>query len=75
MYQDQSSNYVATGTAKELQAAGITINGKPVDVLAVSILHRFGMLDIIGVGPKPARGKAPAVYGIKHSATVEFKKD
>lgn len=52
------------GTAKDFEAAGIELNGLPVDSVALSVLAKFKVVRVVGKADKAAdqRGKASAIY-------------
>ncbi len=65
-----------TGTAKQMQAAGVTVNGSAVDAVGLSIMHRYGVAKVVGKADKGehVRGRAGAIYHLqgKPGFKVEF---
>lgn len=65
-----------TGTAKQMQSAGVTVNGSAVDAVGLSIMHRYGVAKVVGKADKGAniRGRAGAIYHLqgKPGFKVEF---
>lgn len=65
-----------TGTAKQMQASGVTVNGYAVDAVGLSIMHRYGIAKVIGKAEKGehVRGRAGAIYHLqgKPGFKVEF---
>ncbi len=65
-----------TGTAKQMQTAGVTVNGSTVDAVGLSIMHRYGVAKVVGKAEKNehVRGRAGAIYHLqgKPGFKVEF---
>lgn len=51
-----------TGTARQFEEQEITLNGNKLTQIAVNLLAQHGLIEVIGEGPKPARGKTPKLY-------------
>ncbi len=66
-----------TGTAKQMQAAGVTVNSSAVDAVGLSIMARYGVAKVIGKAEKASniRGRAGAIYRLqgKPGFKVEFQ--
>lgn len=56
-----------TGSASELIHMGVTVNGKPLDAVGCSILHRYGAIKAVGTEAKPEhrRGRAGVVFKVQ----------
>lgn len=66
--------FVFKGTAKDFEDNRITLNGIELDQLSVNTLGKFGVLKVVGEGPKPARGRTPKLYQATSSKGFEFAK-
>jgi hypothetical protein len=51
-----------TGTAKQFVDNGVKINGRFVDLITVANFGKHSVIDVVGFGAKPARGKTPILY-------------
>ena len=59
--------FVFKGTAKQFETKGVKLNGQLLDQITVNALGRHGLIECVGEGDKPARGKTPKLYGVKNS--------
>ena len=52
------------GTAREFIAAEVTVNGKPINQPALSLMAQYGVAKIVGEVPRPEkkRGHAEKIY-------------
>jgi len=52
------------GTAKQMQAAGVKVNGAAVDAVGLCIMARYGVAKIVGKDDKPSnvKGRAGAIF-------------
>jgi len=60
------------GTARQLEERGVTLNGSKLNQVAVNLLAQHGLIEVIGEGPKPARGKTPKLYKAVSRAELIF---
>lgn len=49
------------GTAKDF-AEHVSLNGHPLDQMTVNSLAKHGLIETVGEGQKPARGRTPKKY-------------
>lgn len=61
-----------TGTAKDFEDKGVTLNGQPLDKITVANLAKHGLLQEVGEGPKPARGRTPKLFKAVSGAALQF---
>ena len=64
--------FVFKGTAKQFEAKGVKLNGQLLDQITVNALGRHGLIECVGEGDKPARGKTPKLYGVKNSKGMQW---
>lgn len=57
-----TQSFEFTGTAKDFADQGVKLNGVMLDAVSVGALARHGLLEVVGDGPKPARGRTPKLY-------------
>lgn len=66
-------------TAKQIEAAQVTVNGVLVDATALSVLARYKVVTVAGLAVKPPhqKGKASSIYLLKGHPDfiVEFTDD
>lgn len=60
--QKQITKFEFEGTAKDFADRGLKLNGQLVDQMTVNAFGRHGIIECIGEGQKPARGKTPKKY-------------
>jgi len=62
-----------SGTAKELVDKGVKVNGRMIDQVTLSIFHRHGLVQEIGVAAKEqhTRGRAAKIFKIESSKGFE----
>lgn len=65
------------GTPAELMAAGVTLNGHPIDAGTITVLrkHFFGeAIAVAGYAPKPQgqKGKSTEIVELKNAAGFQF---
>lgn len=60
------------GTAKHFEEIGVLLNGMPLNQVAVNMLAGAGLIEYIGEGNKPARGKTPKMYRAKTRGELQF---
>jgi hypothetical protein len=61
------------GTAKDFEASGLKLNGHKLNQVDVSTLGRLGVLEAMGHGDKPARGKTPVLFKANPSPALKFE--
>lgn len=65
------------GTAREFIAAEVTVNGKPINQPALSLMAQYGVAKIVGEVPRPEgrKGHNEKIYAIigKSGLRVEYK--
>ena len=62
------------GTASDFETQGIKLNGRFLDKITVGNLAKHGIIEVIGEGPKPKRGRTPAKYKAVSSNNLKFEK-
>lgn len=60
------------GTAADLVNRKMKINGVEVDQVGLGILAKYGILDVVGEGEKPKRGRTAKMLAAKPSAEIKF---
>jgi len=62
-----------TGTARELTDAKVKVNGSVLDPVGLSILSRYGVVQVKGQADKGqgVRGRNPTIYELKSQAGFE----
>lgn len=67
------------GTAREFLAAGVTINGKPINQPGLSLMAQYGVARIVGEVPRPEgkKGHPEKIYLIqgKSGLRVEYREE
>lgn len=58
----QFTKFEFKGTAKDFEENKITLNGARLDQIAVGTLGKHGLIECLGDGPKPLRGRTPKLY-------------
>lgn len=65
-----------SATARQIEALGVKVNGNIVDATALSVMARYGIVQVQGTLEKlpHQRGKAPSVYSLqgREGFIVEF---
>lgn len=65
-----------SATARQIEALGVKVNGNIVDATALSVMARYGIVQVQGTLDKlpHQRGKAPSVYSLqgREGFIVEF---
>lgn len=62
------------GTASQFIKDGLTINNVPVDVVGLSQLLKFGIIETKGKAEKSGKpGRIPTIYVIKPSNTLKVE--
>lgn len=76
-YNSTNTSIIAQGTAKELTAKGIKLNGKAVCPVMLSVLAGFGLVEVVGQVERKEkqRGKAASIYRIKAQAGGQFTQE
>lgn len=65
-------NVEVRGTAADLVKRGLKINGITVDAIGLGVLAKHGLLDIVGEGQKPARGRTAKMLAAKTGVEMKF---
>lgn len=65
-------NVEVRGSAADLVKRKLMINGVEVDQVGLGFLAKYGILDVVGEGAKPARGRTAKVLACKASAELKF---
>ncbi len=73
MPKNEIKKFEFVGTSKQFEEAKINLNGQRLDQLAVNTLGKHGLIECVGDGPKPARGRTPKLYKAVSSATMLFE--
>lgn len=60
------------GTAKCFSDNKIMLNGEPLNEVVVNALAKHGMIETIGEGMKPSRGRTPKLYRAVSKAGMVF---
>lgn len=60
------------GTARQFEEWQVKLNGLPLNQVAVNLLAAHGLIEVIGEGPKPARGKTPKLYRAVSRGEFQF---
>lgn len=63
------------GTAKDFESNAIKLNGKLLDQITVNALARHGLIETVGQGQKPARGRTPMLYKAVSNECMSFSKE
>lgn len=69
-----TENFVFEGTARQFEEAGIKLNGFFLDKVTVSNLAKHSIIETIGEGEKPARGRTPMKYRAVSTDSLKFSK-
>ena len=60
------------GTARQLEEMNLKLNGKELNQVAINMLADCGLIQVVGEGPKPARGKTPKLYRAVSRGEFQF---
>lgn len=66
------NTFTFEGTAKDFENQSIKLNGKLLDQVTVNALARHGLIETVGEGPKPARGRTPMKYRAVSNECMTF---